>query len=403
MKSDISKNENKLSMLLSCALFGSKRPFLSDEEAPLVWKEAYAQGVAVLAFSCVDVSALQVTLQNEVKFYNKSLFARNVQIISAHTVLHSLMSKADIPYTILKGYASAMYYPDGMLRSMGDVDFLIDEANLGKASEILISKGFSMSHENHDYHRVFQKGIVRLEMHTEPSGVPDGESGELIREYLSDTIEKAQLVNSEFGAMMVPSVFHHGLIILIHTAHHLTSGGVGLRHLCDWAVFVNALSDKEFCEIFEEKLKNAGLWNFACVLTKIASEYLGCEEKEWANDADLNLCEEIIKDIFAAGNFGQKDEKRSQESLLISGGKKKKKSIISQLFASMNSIVYQKWGITRKLKFLLPIGWLFFGGRYLIRMAMGKRPKIHPIEAKTEAEKRMQIYDKLKLYEKDKE
>lgn len=403
MKSDIGKNENKLSSLLSSALFGSQQPSLINEESALVWKEAYAQGVAVLAFSCVDVSSLQETLQNEVKFYNKNLFARNIQIISAHAVLHALMSKADIPYTILKGYASAMYYPDSILRSMGDVDFLINEEYLEKASEILISQGFSMSHENHDYHRVFQKGIVRLEMHIEPSGIPEGESGEIIREYLCDTIGSSRLVNSDFGAMMVPSVFHHGLIILIHTAHHLTSGGVGLRHLCDWAVFVNSLSDKEFCELFEEKLKKAGLWNFACVLTKTVSKYLGCEEKEWANDADSELCEEIIKDIFAAGNFGQKDEKRSQESLLISGGKKKKKSVISQLFASMNSIVYQKWRIARRLKFLLPIGWLFFGGRYLIRMAMGKRPKIHPIEAKTEAEQRMQIYDKLKLYEKDNE
>ena len=67
----------------------------------------------------------------------------------------------------------------------------------------------------------------------------------------------------------------------------------------------------------------------------------------------------------------------------------------------MNKIVYQKWKAARKLKILLPIGWLFFGGRYIIRMLMGKRPKIHPFEARSEAIERMKVYDELKLFEKE--
>ena len=53
----------------------------------------------------------------------------------------------------------------------------------------------------------------------------------------------------------MPSHFHHGLNLLLHTNQHLLGEGLGLRHLCDWAVFAAGFSDEEFRELFEEKLK----------------------------------------------------------------------------------------------------------------------------------------------------
>ena len=401
MEQGITTTQKTLLSLLANALFSCDREIDESVDYISVWKEAYAQAVPMLPFSVVDAEKLSETLHKEIAFKSRVFITKSMRVDAAHAELNNLLENAAIPYTVLKGYASAKYYPDYIMRAMGDVDFLIGEEHLEKASEILISQGYEMSHENHDYHRVFQKGAIRLEMHFEPSGVPEGEKGDIIRDYLKDAIDKSLCVKTDFGNVCVPSDFHHGLIILMHTAHHMTSGGIGLRQLCDWAVFVSSLSDEAFVSLFEEKLRKAGLWHFACVITNVCRKYLGCPGCEWAGREDEELCLEIINDIFNAGNFGQKDEKRSQESLLISGGKKKKKSLLSQLFASMNSIVYQKWGITRKLKFLLPIGWLFFGGRYIVRMLMGKRPKIHAVEARNEAKERMEIYDKLNLYEMD--
>lgn len=399
----MTKTEQTVLNLLANSLFSADRPIDESVDWSEVWKEAYAQAVPNIVFSGVNADSFSDNLKNEIRFKSKILLAKSMSMNAAHAELNRILGESNIPYVILKGFASARYYPDYALRAMGDVDFLISAQHLDKASDILISAGYEMSHENHDYHRVFQKGPVRLEMHFEPSGIPHGEAGAIIRKYLENTIECAERVDTDFGEMRVPFTFHHGLIILMHTAHHLTSGGVGLRHLCDWAVFVNSLTDKEFCELFEDKLKRAGLWHFACVLTRCAEIYLGCPEKSWSAEAEEELCENIICDIFSAGNFGQKDEKRYEESLMMSGGKTGgRKSVLVQFFSSLNRIVRQNWGITKKLKFLLPIGWIFFGGRYIIRMLMGKRPKIHLAEAKTEAEKRMEIYDKLKLYEKDK-
>lgn len=400
---DLTPTQNTVLTLISNALFSAEKPIDKDADWSSVWREAYMQAVSLLAFSIVSADVLPENLLSEIRLQTRAMLSKNMLMNSAHARLHTMLINAAIPYTILKGYASGRYYPDYMFRAMGDIDFLIHREDIEKASELFISAGFEMSHENHDYHRVFVKDGVRYEMHIEPSGIPGGEAGELIRSYLDNTIELSQNIKTDFGEVTVPSVFHHGLIILMHTAHHMTGSGVGLRHLCDWAVFVNSLSDEEFCGLFEEKLKKAGLWRFACVLTQTVSDYLGCPEKKWVRESCDKLCREIIQDVFSAGNFGQKDEKRSQERLFISSGKSgdKKKSSFSQLISSMNKIVYQKWKAARKLKILLPIGWLFFGGRYIIRMLMGKRPKIHPLEARSEAIERMKVYDELKLFEKE--
>ena len=45
----------------------------------------------------------------------------------------------NMPYVAMKGLASAMYYPDPSLRSMGDVDFLVTKENVSHAGKLLES------------------------------------------------------------------------------------------------------------------------------------------------------------------------------------------------------------------------------------------------------------------------
>ena len=106
-----------------------------------------------------------------------------------------------------------------------------------------------------------------------------------------------------------------------------------------------------------------------------------------------------MKDVFSAGNFGQKNSDRGHEALIMQrAGEEKKRSKIGSLFFNANRIVYEKWSIAKKLIFLLPIGWLFFGIRYFIRSLLGKRPKINVMTVTSEAGERQKMYEALMLY-----
>lgn len=393
------EHEKVLLDILANNLFNAGRKVNLDEvDLNAVWCEAYAQAVTLMAF---HNSNNEILKSDKCEYIRKKLsrtLADNAKTDFEHVRICSIMKEADIPCTILKGFASALYYPDPLMRSMGDVDFLVDTDNFEKASEVLKNNSYESTEKNHDVHDVYLGKVCRCEMHFQPSGIPKGKAGVKVRKYLSDLLQCSKKTQTELGEVIVPSTFHHGLIILLHMCHHLTGDGLGLRHLCDWAVFINSVGEDEFLKMFEKVLKDIGLWEFARVMTLICCEYLGCPQMAWAANADENLADFILIDIIIGGNFGQKNADRSHESLLITSKNEKEVSMLRQFFISANSIVYNNWKAARKFKILLPFGWIFFGGRYIIRSILGKRPKIRPQKVAKEASERIEIYSRLNLF-----
>jgi hypothetical protein len=401
----LNKTEQVLLDLLGNNLFSAGKSLDAvSVDWRLVWYESYLQGVSLTVFAdfpqelteSVDFSSMRQKLQ--------SRMTDNLVVNKAHFKIHEILTDVGIPYVILKGLASGLYYPDFILRSMGDVDFLVSSKDLEKTCAVLEQNGFVASEKSHGDHFVYSDGVCRYELHTEPAGMPKGEAGGLVKSYLVDVLEKAERKNTLFGQVVVPSAFHHGIIILLHTCHHLTSSGVGLRHLCDWAVFVNSLSDDEFCDLFKDKFKEIGLWKFACVLTKVCEKYLSCPESKWVGEVDEALVDALAKDIFEGGNLGQKSDDRSHEAMILpkyGDEEHKEKSNSKRFVAYVNQSVKNNWKKAEKNKFLLPIGWVYFGGRYVFRSLKGERPKINVSSFVSEAKQRTELFDSLNLFKNE--
>ena len=386
--------QERLLKLLKNELFATGEAVALGQDAEQVFDEALVQTVALIVFSS-DCDELSPQLQLRVKSALNPFLQKNIAVNRGHLIIDEILRKSGIPYAIIKGLSSARFYPDYFMRLMGDVDFLVSKADFEKVDLLLHDNGFVTRKGERDHHITYDKDGVRYEMHLEPPGIPQNEAGEQLREYLADTVETAQIIEGEFGEISVPDNFHHGLIILLHNLHHLTSDGLGLRHLCDWAVFINSLSADEFSQQFETVLKRTGLLRFARVMSLVCEENLGCknvfqnptkEEKILAND--------MLADIFSGGNFGQKNADRAHEHVLISLDNSNESGIIKHL----NKVVCSHWKIARKCKILLPFGWAFFSGRYVLRSILGKRPKIRPQSIVSEAQKRKEFYKKLKLF-----
>ena len=387
--------------LLSNALFGTPIDITEDVDWQEVYQESVAQSVSALAFSNLDKSILPEEVAIAWEELTYQVMMSNMQVDSDHAKLHQILSSAKIPYVILKGNASASYYPDPMLRAMGDVDFLIDKQSVGKVDLLLRKNGFEAQPNNHECERAYHKGISVWELHWDVNGVPGGEVGKKIHEYLSDMIEKAEPASLTNGEYLSPTPFHHGLVMLLPVARHMLTGGIGLRHLCDWAVFVDRIGD-DFLGIFEDKLKNAGLWRFAQLLTQLSVVYLKCPEQSWMGELEYDLLDALKDDLFAAGNFGHKDMTRADEAKFITSNKKgnvNDDSDFKQAILSANEIVRKHWRFADKVPIVYPAGWAFFGGRYAVRSLMGKRKKMNVKDLANSARTRKEIYQKIKLFE----
>lgn len=376
------------------------------EEWEAILTEAKQQAVFPMVFSCVKNSLKEQIAAEAFSRYEKLYFSYIAAAIKndyCHKELHQLLTANDISYVILKGQASAMFYPDAMQRQMGDVDFLVYEKDVAKADEVLRKAGYkkNASTEKHAFHFEYRKNDESAELHWNIPGIPVSEQ-DLFRKYTDRIIEEGIDADISGKGYNIPSKLHHGMILLLHTISHLTSSGVGLRHLCDWLAFENTLTDEEFMTLFERPLKETGLWKFAQIMTKTGILYFGAEKRSWCNDADQHLCAAFIEDIFAGGNFGEKDSSRKNQTKLIRDNTSRRisnGSVMHNIFANLNFKVRRKYPLIYQYKIFMPVGWLLIIGQYMFRVISGKRESILSKELYSAAMHRQQLYAELNLFE----
>lgn len=389
--------------ILSASFKKEKYSLPEDADLKCIYEESKAQAVVLQVLNSVDLAKTeQITFAEKWFSLSINYLKNNLTIHSQHAYLHRLMSENNIDYCVLKGSASAVYYPDPVMRTMGDVDFLVDPRDFEKATEILKNEGFvPLNGDEHICHIALKKDKMHFEAHFAPAGIPEGNAGVLIKSYLEDVFEKAHLTEVSGNQFIKPCDFHHGLIILMHIYHHMLSEGIGLRHLCDWAAFVNNLENDEFEKLFKEKLTACGLWKFAQILSFLSHRYLNIEYKPFMEQADDELCSKLISDIFKGGNFGNKDKNRIFEGTAISSRGKNgiKKSKLLQIISNMNSAALTQFAFLRKCQFLKPIGFIFIGTRFAFRIITGKRKMPDISKSFENAEQRKQIYKQLHLFE----
>lgn len=405
--------QSLLLQVIGAALFGGETPTVADNQILPLISESKAQAVFPLLFSVLD-SQLQKKLTLEQYAEQSEEFFRyaiaGTQNFAEHSELHELMTAHEIPYVVMKGFASAMYYPEPSLRSMGDVDFLVEKENVSEAGILLESIGFTVDHGEEDdgIHIAYHRDPMSIwELHWRVGGIPSSEVGKSIQSEMDKIIDTAVLVEEEGTICRAPDKMHHGLILLLHTLTHLTNEGVGLRHLCDWVVFASTMSDAEFRAVFEKKLKSIGLWQFAQVLTLLGIRYLGTPKRVWALEAveshktDDDILSGLMNDILSGGNFGTKDMNRYREIKYISDRGEHTVSsggIIRQGFNTMNDKVRSNYKIIGKHKILYPIGYIAEGGKYLGLLLTGKRKSSGTKQMLKEAAERKKVYSSLNLF-----
>lgn len=397
-------NEQKTLLgLLGKYLFEAPYEPLANTDWEAVIKESQLQTVFSVAFSRYQELPLSEETSHKVKTSLMKHTLANLSCFKNHSYLHNLMLKHNISYCVLKGAVSASYYPEPLYRSMGDVDFYLHPHDLDRAASVLQEEGFVFDEGNHLYHIAMHHGKKDIEMHFKPIAYQEGWIGEILEEYWRDIRETSILCENELATFYRPSVFHHGFILLTHLQQHLFQEGVGLRHFCDWALFVKSLTQDEFTALFEKKLKRIGLFRLAQLLSLAAVKHLGLAYQNWMGD-DYEFADELLLDIICGGNFGRKDRKRAYEALFIGkgDGQARYKSRIGQAFASLNRLTDYHWKAAKKFPLLYPVGWVFFSLRYLFRVMTGKR-KIHLIDNFKKSGERKKKYEKIKAYDPEDE
>ncbi len=402
-----------LAGLLSRSLFGVDYRPENGADYGEIWRESLYQSVPLTAFSGPATEALPPEVCAYIKPRLRRYMMQNSLLFAEHAYLDRVLTEAGIPYCIIKGVASAAYYPEPYLRGMGDVDFYVEAVDLPRAEAALVAGGFTLRESDSPYHIAMEHHGIPFEMHHELPGVPmktgkDDDLRQAVRALRADLLPKARRSEDPAMACMLPDPFHHGLILLLHTQQHLLTEGIGLRHLSDWAVFVGSMSSEAFEEIFRERLSAVGLWRFACLFSLAASRLLGLPHRAWMGTSagDEQIADALLDDLWAGGNFGAKDPERERvyEAMLLANRNKGRRSggRFRNGMASLNTWVHGRWPAAAKCPLLLPFGWVYFVLRRAVLVLTGKKQRISLTKAMQGSRDRQRVYDALRLFEPEK-
>lgn len=365
-----------------------------------VLQECVYQTVTLLCFDKIAKykQYIPVEVYNDWKMRSFVYMQKNAEILQTQADLIEVLKENQFPYVIIKGTATAAYYPKPELRILGDIDFYIEPRMRKPIVQALEKKGFVDQKDTHVYHVNLKKDNVTVEMHFDLPGMPSGELGERARCFFENIFITSELHNNDFFEDKEPNVIHHGVIILLHALSHQTGYGMGLRHLCDWAVFVQATQKQAY---WQESLlpffKEIGVYRYACALTKTAALYLGISCPDWAKDVEEELCAQLLGDMFTAGNFGNKNLSYSKSAQLIENKDGKNRGPIKTLVYSLHQAILWRHPIVKKVWILYPFVFVWKVVKNLFLMCIGKRVSL--TQTLPEAKKRRKIYEQLRVFE----
>ena len=401
------KEQTLLLNLIAKGLSAHPENFHIDEELlkTVDWKvlvrESRVQSVMYLVFDSAKDYKEFIPTDVLPVWENASMLVlnSNFSVFNDQAVLIEILN-GKYPYIILKGQAAGSYYKNPELRAYGDVDFLVEKDKVCEIETLLISKGYEKVGLEHDNHVVFKKGTANLEMHFRVAGIPFGKLGEKITEFLSPALSTAIKRECSFGEFLAPNDLYHGLILLLHMQHHMLGEGLGLRHLCDYAVYLKSTYKESFwMDKLVPFLKEIGLFTYASVMAKTCSVYFQIPYPEFFEEVNNELCLEVIKDVFKGGTFGEKDVSRQKSGMLISehGKAGTKHGALYNLAHGLHVAVITQNKIVKKVWILYPFIYCYRACRFLFLTLIGKKPSLSKMASS--ARERKSVYEKLKVFE----
>ena len=309
-----------------------------------------------------------------------------------------LLEARQIPCAVLKGTSVAYLYPHPELRTIGDIDILVDEENLDEACKALQADGFAPSYTA-EKHLCLQKGAVWVEMHRMVSVFPESEKGRFTKQTMTDALRHTQ--EAEIGGVRFPmlSGAYQIIALLAHMEQHLATSGIGLRQVCDWAVTAHALRncfDGETLALLER----CGLLRFARIMTRLCERYLGLPPCSWITDASDALVDAMLADVLDGGNFQSQYTKRPFAAVLTDAydvSEKGRNSLFRNYIRYLKKYLRQNepWA---KSRLSLPVFGVFLPVRWGVRVLLGKRKQINLVHAVSMAREREKLLRELELY-----
>lgn len=268
---------------------------------------------------------------------DKALVADITQL-SELELIKEAFTENNIRFLPLKGSILKWLYPQTDMRTMSDIDILIDEENAEKVKEIMVSLGYTSHNFGADVDDLYSKPpYMNIEVHRRLFG----NIGNDFADVFSDPWSMC-LPTDKCEKELCPEAFL--AYIIAHGIKHYNLGGTGIRSFLD--VFVYICKEGPDIEKTISILEGSGQSELARDFIKLSQVWFGDEK---ATDRTDKMTEYIL----TSGTYGTM-ENEAENKIKTHG---RAGYVLCLLFPSME-YMKELYPIVRKYPFLYPVFWV---------------------------------------------
>ena len=224
----------------------------------------------------------------------------NKQELYLHAIanLAGFYNHHNLKMMVLKGYACGMNWPRPEHRPYGDIDIWLFGEQVRGDELVIRERGITVDKSQHQ-HTVFRWMNFLVENHYDFLNVyahkSSAEMEMILKELGQDDSYSVYLYGER---VYIPSPNLHALFLIRHMATHFAAAEISLRHILDWAFFVEKHTHEVDWIWLIDVLEKYHLRDFFNCINGICVENLGFEAKLFPEVVFLlELKDKVLDDI----------------------------------------------------------------------------------------------------------
>lgn len=250
---------------------------LPDAQWSEVYRLAAGQGLLAVVWDGVRQLPPEAQPPRELRLrwaYNvERIERRYAQQRCRAAELAGLFADEGIRTVVLKGLAVSRLYPVPEHRPCGDLDcFLCGDYERG--NRVAEASGAEVKRDFYKHSHIVFRGLT-VENHRFCTAVRGSRRARELERLLQRLLAELPLETIDDTALFAPPAEFNALFLIRHALSHFLTEGVSLRHLCDWAVFIEREGPQVDWAAFREVAAAHRLLRFAEILSDLSVRYLG--------------------------------------------------------------------------------------------------------------------------------
>lgn len=310
------KAQDDLFLLLRLALWNS--PPVDDLEIDwngvlLLAKDQCVVGIVADSFQLLNEQQSQGLDKFKWLGHLIQLERKNAELNGLVVKLFDKFHRMDLSPVLMKGQAFATNYPYPLHRQCGDVDiYFKDRKDCDKAvrwtSKIDKEAAKSSENKRERKHFTFSVDGNVVELHYYMCLFENPKLQHQLQEIIDKEFKHSEPFYIKIDGKQIEtvpptlSVLHQ----VLHITRHLLEAGIGLRQICDLAVYLRKNHDAIDADRLNGYLEELLLMKTAKALGYIMAEHLGLPKDTIPFGIDEQYADFILDEIFEGGNFGKK-------------------------------------------------------------------------------------------------